>query len=406
MNFGSDHHILLMESSSQRKFKSFFNQSERVVTSKVSGVNKPPALSLVSGFEALSIYEPFLRIGPKKYVSPLAGRPGKRYVFFLQDSIKTTERTIYVLKFNPKSNRNKELLQGILYVSLNPTGVVGFQVWPAFDRESTFSLLQKAELLTSGRWYPSQIKTTYQRSHLGSIKIPIEASSKTYIFNQQYLSNGDTTHFDEVIFDFQKDSLIKENEFPPRLRQETLTQKDKNTYEFYTQMGSLDAVDRYLGFGQKLISGRIPLKKVDIVFKKAVSVNEVEGLRLGLGLQSTELLSKKHQGGGYFAYGLADEKWKVGLNYQLNINKKQAATLNFQNDLFEPGIHQFEFNSVQYPSEQLRIIRIPRFDKLISAKVGFNQSLRRNLMFRISAEGGRRSYLYDYNFLPDSGATG
>jgi len=399
-SFGVDHHILLMESSSKRQFKNFYNQHENVVSSKVSGINKPPALSLVSGFEPLSIFEPFLRIGSGKFISPLAGNPNKRYIFFLQDSIKTKERTIYVVKFNPKSLRNKDLLQGILYISKDPVGVVAFQVWPAFDRESTFSLLQKAEVLPSGRWFPTQIKTTYQRSRLGSLKIPIEASSKTYIFNIEKLSKSDSLHFDEVIFDFQNDSLHREEEFPPRLRQERLSLKDKNTYSFYNELGSLNGIDKYLTFGQKLVTGRIPFGMVDLVFRKAVTVNDFEGLRLGFGLQTTEKLSKKNQFGGYFGYGYGDKRWKYGLNYQFTRNSTQSFTLNYQNDLSEPGIHPFVFNKVQYNSEQLRLIRIPRFDRLHVVEFGFNQLLRRNLISRTSFETGRRSFLYNYTYIP------
>lgn len=397
--FGSDHHILLMESSSTRRFKAPFEQREVVQSSKISGINKPPALSLVSGFEPLSIYEPFLRIGSKKYISPLAGRPFKSYIFFIQDSIKTGSQTIYVVKFNPKSLRNKELLQGFLYISNKPYGVLGFQMWPAFDRESTFSLLQEAEVLPSGRWFPSQIKTTFQRDRLGSLKIPIEASSKTYIFNNQQLTNEKDT-FDEVIFEFQKDSLLKEKEFPARLRQEKLSLKDKNTYSFYNEIGSLDAIDRFINFGQKLAFGRIPFGRVDLVFKRAITVNDVEGVRLGLGLQTTDKWSTKYQTGGYFAYGLGDERWKFGYNYQYNLSKLSALNFQFQYDLAEPGIQQFSFNKLQYPTEQLRAIRISRFDKIVQFEFGLQQQLRRNLQSRMALNLGRRDHLFAYQYAP------
>jgi hypothetical protein len=398
--FGSDHHILLMESSSQRCFRAPFEQREVVKISKVSGINKPPALSLVSGFEALSIYEPFLRIGSRKYISPLAGRPFKRYIFFIQDSIITDSQTIYVVKFNPKSLRNKELLQGFLYVSSRPLGILGFQMWPAFDRESTFSLLQESQPLPSGRWFPSQIKTVFQRDRLGSLKIPIEASSKTYIFNHQVVDLK-AEAFDEVIFDFQRDSLIKGDEFPARLRQERLSQKDKNTYAFYKEIGSLDGIDRFLNFGQKIALGRIPFGRVDVVFKRAITVNDVEGLRLGLGLQTTEKWSQKHQGGGYFAYGLGDERWKYGLNYLYNLSRISSATFIFQSDLAEPGIHSFAFNKLQYPTEQLRSIRISRFDKIYQFESGFQHQLRRNLLSRLAWNVGRREYTYSYQYFPN-----
>lgn len=405
-DFGSEHHILLMESASKRDVKSRFQQKELVHFSKISGINRPPALSLISGFEPLSIYEPFLRIGTKKYISPLAGRPNKRYIFFVLDTIKITEQRILVIKFNPKPGRNKDLLQGILFVADSPLGVMAFQVWPAYEKESTFSLLQQAEKTNSGRWFPSQIKTTYQRSNLGSLRIPVEASSKTYIFNQEPRHEKPGESFDEVIFDFQKDSLQKGIEFPIHLRQEKLSEKDRNTYRYFDQVGSLEGIDRYLNFGQKLMAGRIPFGRVDLVFKNAFTVNDVEGLRFGLGLQSTEKWSIKHQGGGYFAYGAKDEKLKFGLNYRYRFNQKHAASIQFQKDLSEPGIHQFVFPKNQYPTEQLRNVRIPRFDDSRHVEMAYLGHWRPNLETKVSMDIGRRDYLYNYRFLPDSNQTG
>jgi len=404
--FAASHHIFMMESASERSYQNRFNQRETIIASRVSGISKPPAISLVSGFEPLSIYEPFLRIGPTRYVSPMAGRPNKRYNFFVTDSIRMDSQMVYVVKFNPKSLRNKQLLQGFLYVATKPFGVLAFQVWPAFDRESTFSLLQQCQKLPSGRWFPSEIKTTYQKSRLGSLKIPITASSKTYLFNNDELQKPDSLHFDEVIFDFQKENLIQDKEFPARLRQESLTETDKNTFRYYDSMGSLKAVDRYLSFGQKMSIGKIPFGKVDVVFRKAITVNEHEGLRLGIGLQTTELLSMKHQGGGYFAKGLKDKKWKFGLNYRFLPNDNHSFFIQWKNDISEPGIFQFAFNNLQYSTEQLRMIRVSRFDAINTFEFGWDHHLKRNIFTRLSFEGGRKNYLYTYQFIPDLNASG
>lgn len=401
--FGGDHHILMMESASERDYKSRFQQKEKVIYSHISGINQPPGLSLVSGFEPFSIFEPFLRIGTKKYISPLAGRPNKRYIFFVLDTIRTENQEIFVVKFNPRPGRNKELLQGILYISQNPVGVVAFQVWPAFDMESKFSLMQQSVKLPSGRWFPSQIKTSYQREKLGGLKIPVEASSKTYIFNFEDRVKKPGEKFNEIIFDFQKDSLKKFSGFPPSLRQERLTEKDKNTFVFFQKVGSMDGIDRYLNFGQKIFSGRIPFGRVDLVFRKAFTVNDVEGLRFGLGLQSTEKWSLKHQGGGYFAYGTKDQRIKFGMNYQYNFNPIHSASMAWQTDLAEPGSQSFAFPKPQYPTEQLRNIRIPRFDAINHLEISHLGHWRPNLDTKTTLDLGKRQYLYAYNFLPDSG---
>lgn len=405
--YGSDHHILLMESATERDVKERFAQRETMTHSKISGINRPPALSLISGFEPLSIYEPYLRIGTKKYVSPLAGRPHKRYIFFVLDTIKLADgQRVKVVKFNPRSTRNKDLLQGIFYVAEKPLGVMAFQAWPAYDRESTFSLMQEAALVPSGRWFPHQIKTTYQRERLGGLKIPIEASSKTYIFNMEPRHEKPGERFSEIIFDFQKDSLKSGSQFPAPLRQERLTEKDQNTYRYFDQIGSLEGLDRYLNFGQKLMAGRIPFGRVDLVFRKAFTVNDFEGLRLGLGLQSTEKWSTRHQGGGYFAYGTKDEKEKFGVNYQYRISEAHAWGISYQNDLAEPGMQALFFPKPQYGTEQLRNVRIPRFDEIRHLELAYLGHWRPNLESKITLDLGRRNYLYSYRFLPDADQSG
>lgn len=398
MTFGTDHHIFLMESSSIRKFKNRFNQREKVVYSKISGISKPPALSLASGFEPLSIFSPFMRIGPKKYISPLGGRPWKRYHYFIQDSLKTSDNTIYIVRFNPKSTTNRELLQGLFYVAKRPFGVMAFQAWPAFDRESTFSLLQQAEPSPQGRWFPSQIKTSYQRNSMGNLKIPIEASSKTYLFNFSNAHFPDTSSFDEVIFDFENDSLFNQQEFPARLRQERLTQKDKNTYAFYQQIGPLPAIDRYLNFGQKVANGRIPFGRIDLVFRRAITVNDLEGLRLGLGFQTTSKWSKKNQFGAYLAYGIRDDRWKYGFNYGYYFTPKLSIQTTFQKDLQEPGIQPMAFYKPQYNTEQLRTIRISRFDHLRIGEAALQAELGANLLTKAGLAIGHRTPLYAYSF--------
>lgn len=399
-DFSSGHHIFLMESASRRQFRSPFRQRETVVASRVSGINKPPPLSLVSGFEPLSIFEPFLRIGPSRYISPLAGRPGKRYVFFITDSIRTDSQMIYVVKVNPSSYRNKDLLQGFLYVSSRPFGVMAFHVWPAFEEESSFSLMQSCRVLPSGRWFPSVIKTTYQTSRLGSVKIPITASSKTYIFNRAALPPGDSVRFDEVVFDFQEKGFQAGADIPGELRREPLSGHDLNTYRYYERMGSLRAVDRYLSMGQKLANARFPLGKVDLVFRRAITVNDREGLRLGLGIQTTERLSARHLGGGYAAYGLRDKRWKFGLNYEWRFDPSHTFWVHARRDLTEPGIFPISFNKAQYSTENLRTLRIFRFDAAEEAEAGLDRRWRPNLQSRVSVVAGTREYLYRYSFSP------
>jgi hypothetical protein len=403
--YSLDHHIFLMESASSRIFLDPGHQKETVIATQASGLNKPQPLSWVSGFDALSIFDPFLRIGPQKYVSPLAGNALGRYAFSVIDSVRTEAGKVFVVRFNPLSIRKKNLLQGLLYIAENPLGVCAFLMWPSYDRESGFSLAQECSLIPSGRWFPSVIRTSYLSEELGSLRIPVRATSKTWI-NDFHSEKTSSLNFNEEVFDFRKRNLLTDTGFPASLRPQELSQRDKNTYLFFNQVGSLERIDRFLSFGQKLVSGRFPAGKVDIVFWDAIRVNDREGIRLGLGLETSDKFSEKFKLGGYGAYGLKDEVWKYGLAFRWNHSESQSFSLDWKSDISEPGIFPLAFERKQYPTENLRNIRVSRFDAYESVETGWNVRAFRNFYCRLSIEAGRKNYLYNYSFLPQKDATG
>jgi hypothetical protein len=397
--YSLEHHIFLMESASRREYVSINRQRETVIATQASGISQPPPLSYISGFDALSVYNPFLRIGTKKYISPLTGRALSRYAFSIVDTIKTGQGKVIVLKFNPLNHRKKDLLQGILYVSTNPSGIMAFQVWPSYEPESTFSLAQEAFLLPSGRWYPGVIRTSYMSDGLGSLRIPVLAVSKTRISDFQTVES-DSRKFDEVVFDFRHSNLQSDTGFPAKYRLEPLQVKDKNTYSYYQEAGSLKGVDRFLNFGQNLYEGKFPLAGINLIFRDAIRFNDFEGLRLGLGAETNSRFSEKAVFGGYAAYGGRDEKWKYGLHAARKFNDKQSVEVQWKDDLEEPGIFPLAFDRRQYPSEDLRKFRVSRFDAVKSLSFAWLFRPFRNFNSQISLENGTRRFLYTYRYLP------
>ncbi len=403
--YALDHHIFLMESATEMEFVSKRKQKEMVKATQASGISKPPPLSFVSGFDALSIFEPFLRIGPKKYISPLAGRAMKRYAFSITDSIMGAGGKVYVVRFNPLSYRKKDLLQGILYISESGPGVIAFQAWPSFDRESTFSLAQQARQLPSGRWFPEITRTAYLSEGLGSLRIPVMAVSKTWIRDFTPLESS-AGRFNEVVFDFQQKNLVSDSAFPESMRSVPLRSKDINTYRYYQQVGSLTGIDHFLNFGQKLVDGRFPAGKLDLVFKDAIRLNDFEGIRLGLGLESNDRFSTRYRFGGWAAYGIRDEAWKYGLSASYQCDDKNSLSLSWKKDLAEPGLFPLAFERRQYPAEDLRKFRVSRFDAIQAMEFNWHFRPFRNFNVQASLEAGSRDFLYDYRYLPRADVSG
>jgi len=70
-------------------------------------------------------------------------------------------------------------------------------------------------------------------------------------------------------------------------------------------------------------------------FANMVSSDEVEGLRLRLGARTGDLISKRMSLGGYLAYGIKDNAFKYGGDFNIVVNKKpwQQFKFSYENDL-------------------------------------------------------------------------
>ncbi|BDS09876.1 DUF5686 family protein [Aureispira anguillae] len=87
-----------------------------------------------------------------------------------------------------------------------------------------------------------------------------------------------------------------------------------------------------------LVSAYIPIGAIELgKYSEILSWNKIEGIRLKLGVRTTEKWNKKIQFHAYAAYGSSDKKWKykAGFKTLLSSPKDQQATLSvsYQSDL-------------------------------------------------------------------------
>lgn len=393
------HHLFLMESATDGYMKNRVYEKEEVHSSKAAGLNSPPPFSIASGMQPFSIYRHFLNIAGGWFISPLGGNPFKRYYFQMLDTLRLTSGTTYLVHFNPKGNKLLETTAGYLWIDSATAGVQAFSISPALMGESQTRIFQLNRLMDNAGWMPVQTMTTFEMPNILGTDIPVLVKNKTYLFSYQFQQKFGPKRFDNVLIDFVADSNSNEN-YLRRLRQEPFTAEDTATLEFFDQLGRLENVDNVVNFGKRISQGRFPLNKVDVVLNRAWKVNDFEGLRLGLGFETSRKFSLTHKFGGYFGYGFGDEQWKYGLEYRYNLFDKWDSHLELRGskELQEPGSVHLPFPRSYFSNENLRDVLILRYDMVrkLEALVGFTPI--QNLSMRAGLVASERHTLYNYSY--------
>lgn len=367
-----DHHLFVMESATQRRYEGELRQQELVQSTNVSGIKSKSALTLMSQWQPFSLYDDYVNIAGSNYISPLAGNIETRYIFAITDTAVFGKDTIYTVKFNPLHARQVAALKGFLYVNTNGYGIQFAEAMPARDVESRFAVyLQSAQNKENKQWFPAQTKTQIQLKAKG---IPVQGSSKTYIYRPRFGRGKGNMSFEETILDFTT-GQPQDSTFWKKARQENFTEKDEETFRFYDSMGNARDFDKFLGFGSRVAQGELPIRKIDIALNRLIRLGEYEGVRLGLGAHTNEKFSDKHVLGGYFGYGFRDKQWKYQVLGETLLYPEADLKLGFSqtHEIGEPGAVYFAFDRLQYSSETQRRYRLPVMDKydasLLSLKI-------------------------------------
>jgi hypothetical protein len=407
----NDQHLLIVESVTEKQYLNFLHQKELISGAKSSNITIPTVFIQTTQLHAFSIYDTYLKVGGKEFLSPLMNKSLRQYAFTIIDQFAINEETIYVVKFNPLPGKNFEALKGILYINSKNDAIQNFIAGPAEEGSTEMKIIQSYKLHDNQRWFPDRTKTL-STSGKGSSGMKFTATGNTYItdvkINDRSLGKS---QFDEVILEYNKESETKDEGFWDKKRKEPLTHNDSATYKYYAAWDSKRILEKFLRIGEHLSYGFMPVGKVNIDMNKLFNYNDVEGVRLGLGLHTNERFSERTIVGGYFGYGFRDKRVKFGADYAyLLFPKKQVwYKIAFSHELREAGRVDFAFDQYQYSSEVIRKFRLRILDlsteldnsiiahpfKYMDASIGISHS--RNITTYTYSYKGEPAHILDFS---------
>ncbi|TAE40272.1 MAG: carboxypeptidase-like regulatory domain-containing protein [Runella slithyformis] len=414
-----ENYVLVNETHTLKQYQRPNISIETVLATKLSGLEKSPLALVPSNFQPFGFYTPFFSMTDgRDYESPLTNGAIRRYDFDLLDTLVHETDSTFVIAFMPKNGKNFEALKGLLYINSNGYAVENVIAEPAEtqNRKMRFKMQQKYERV-AGKWFPHQLNTEIifptvnERKQLGRIDSTTSKwTTRSYIYNVRFDKIKIKPSPASISQQIDEDARSKPDSYWEQIRPDTLDKKAQKTYEAYAKMPdqTKKQLNRKVNFVTDiLLTGALPLGKyLEIPFSSFLAgVNQYERFRLGAGLRTSVVFSKKVVLEGSMGYGFGDNAFKYGGSVRFNINQLQTnyVKIGYSRDIEEPANVTSVFKEYApnlMATNSLRQFMTTRFDSVSrwSVELGLRPLPKTQLKFWALNEM-RKPAQYNYEFL-------
>lgn len=310
-------------------------RKEFIRGTKVSGMeNESISQFMGDMYQNVNIYDNFLVIFGRNFISPIADGGKGYYDYYLTDSAFVGRFWCYRLDFKPK--RPQELaFAGTMWINdttyavrrieagipekANLNFVQGFWVKQEYDQvKPEVWMLSKDELVVdlnivrdAGKPNKHPVQGLYGRRTASYRDFTINELKDPQVYEGA----------EEVVMAI--DPLSLGADFWDTHRHEQLSKKENDIYHMVDTMKQIPRFRTYIDIVNTAITGYYPLGDVELgPYFTTYSFNPVEGNRFRLGLRTSSQWSRRVELEGYAAYGTTDGVFKYGFGGRGFITKE------------------------------------------------------------------------------------
>lgn len=327
-------------------------RKELIRGTKVSGVeNESVSQFMGDMYQNVNIYDNFLLIFGKNFVSPIADGGRGFYNYYLTDSAYIGRYWCYKLEFTPK--RPQELafkgemwindttyavrrIEAGIHEGANLNFVQAFRVRQEYDQvETEVWMLTRDELVVdlnvirdAGKPNKNAVQGLYGRR---------TATYRDFTINRPR-EEGFYAGVEEVVM--AVDPLSEGSDFWESNRHIPLTAKELAIYHMVDTMKTIPRFRTYIDIIQTVVTGYYPMDNLELgPYFTVYSFNPVEGSRFRVGARTSSQWSRNVEFEGYAAYGTLDTEVKYGLATKFFISREPRviAGASFKRDIEQLG---------------------------------------------------------------------
>jgi hypothetical protein len=397
-------HLFMLESVSEHKYLFPDRHKDKIVATRVSGFKDPLFIFLISQMQSTSFYDELISIAGTNYLNPLSPNSENHYFFHLKDTIYGDRPidTTFIIGFKPRPGKNFDGMKGLLYISNNRWAIQNVIAEPARSGEAFDMRIQQLyAYIGEKQWFPVQLNTevTFNKIKVGnSNPVGIGKSYRRDINLDAAVIGRELAN---VAVEVTPDAAHQAEAVWDRYRTDSLTIREINTYRIIDSLGRKNSFDARIRGLTGLLSGQLPMGYVNLDLNRLVRYNRYEGLYLGLGLHTSDRLSRLFTMGGYAGYGFRDKDVKFGTDLLINLLRYDNLTLGlkYAYDLEEAGGTSFFDDNISiFSADFYRRFYLTRMDLSETAEAMLSFRMLRYVKAGIGVSRSGKQAAYDYAY--------
>ncbi len=407
--------IFIMETVTERMYKSPGLNQEKVLATKVSGFKDPLMAFMISQIQSTSFYDELIRIAGKKYVNPISPGSTRKYFFLIEDTTYSARGdTVFVISFRPMKKTKFDGMKGFLSINTNQWAIQNVKATPADDTTGIVINIEQAYEFIEQHWFPVQLHTdvifmNFQIS-AGGDNYRLVGNGRSYIEDITLNPDLKKKEFGYNEVEIEPDATDKKGEFWQEYRSDSLSEREKETYRVIDSIGEAANFDKMANRFQTLLSGKIPLGPVEFDMNNFVHYNDFEGIYLGVGLHTSDKLSRRIKAGGFWGYGFGDKRGKYGIDFTALVHKRSESRirLDLYYDVIASGKVQFFDDKFRvWAPENFYTFFVNRMNYTIGGELDYNFKFKalRDFRWNIGIRAQNKYAYRDYYFTPGGDTT-
>ena len=421
-------HLFISEKISEFDYEKG-NRKEHVLALRMAGLDQPIYEYLTLNFQDFSFYKNTYTLAGTSYKNPISNNAINYYNYKILDTVTDALGKSILVYFKPKSVKNTSGMEGVLYINTKQyalskviaeiKGIVNikatinynyFKNYNCWFPEELSLLIKKGKNSGSVNFFGATLKKEVSEKN-DSIKSTNSESPDNFIY---FISKVRNTDFQKNVpvtikrpsetISIDKNAQAQNTTFWNNYRSDSLTSRGKEAYIYLDSLSKKEGVEKKLNIFKHLIKGKFPTKYVNFNLGKIISLNNYEGLRLGIGAETTNNFSKFLKLETYIAYGTKDTKFKYGITAETPLIKTTNTWLGigYKNDLKEAAALDFSLNNASFSPFNPRNLNLNKFYQYKTAEVFLKHDIQPNLVAKFILNTGYYHPLFSYQYISPS----
>jgi hypothetical protein len=387
-------------------------KQEVILGTQISGLkNASVSQFLGDMYQTINIYDNFLLIFNRSFVSPVTDNFLRYYKYYLIDSVYIDQHRCYKLLFLPK--RKQDLtFTGDIYIDDKTWGVK--QVNIRFNEQANVNYIKSFHVSQDYQHIEGRTWMLKKEQSMGDFS-PFEKGDGVGFFGRK------TTLYERFkINPDLPDSLFRAGDNITiakgadelslaawdSLRLDTLNQNEKGIYAMVDSVIDLPLLVNTRYVVQMLATGYLRWDEFQMgQYYTFCSWNSIEGVRFKFGGITDNSFSKRLELRGWLAYGLADQRFKVkgGFRWFVNDDKthRNLWSVNYKSDLEQLSLSANSLQLDNIMTSMFRRSALQYVTNVEELKTTYEYEHFPGFMHRISALNRKLTPLGDFTFIRD-----